>query len=190
MQTTIFQRAHTLLELLVTLAFIGVLLSLAVPALAHILRQQRANTAINSIAGAFQTARNSAISLKVPVVFCAKQDDALCGRDWHNGALVFVDRNRNSVVDSGERVLTQLAAFPAGSTLRISTFGNRQNLRFSAQGFLENYSAGNIVFCAVEGDARYARNVIFARMGRFRFGDDANHDGFNEDANGRALTCP
>jgi type IV fimbrial biogenesis protein FimT len=188
--TRAYQRAYTLIELLITLCIAVILTSLAAPSFASLMRSTQSATVINSLASGFQLARTSAITYSQPVVFCARQTDTACGTDWNNGSLVFTDKNNNNQLDIEERALANIPATPTGSKIKISTFGNRKYLRFNAMGFLENYTAGNIVFCPPGGTARDARNLIFTRMGRLRFGTDINSDGIRENAEGQPLSCP
>lgn len=184
------QDGYSLVELIVTVSITAILGSLALPAFANIIRSQQSLTAIESLMTAYQQARTSAIMLNKPVTFCARKNGSTCGSDWSQGALVFVDDNSDNIIDDGERVFAEMPAFPAGSSLSISTFGNRKFLRFAPSGLLENYSAGNIVYCPPKGKAQDARNLIFTRMGRPRLGTDSNGDGIREDADGQPLRCP
>lgn len=184
------QAGQTLLELIITLTITATLASLALPSFAAIYRTQQSLTAIESIITAYQQARTGAIMMNKPVTFCARKSEKICGSDWSQGALVFIDNNTDNIIDDGERVFAELPAFPSGSSISIGTFGNRKYLRFSPNGFLENYSAGNIVYCPPNARAQDARNLIFTRMGRPRLGTDSNGDGIREDADGQPLHCP
>lgn len=183
---------HTLPELVISLSLATILASLALPAFANLLRQQQGSSVIHTLANLYQLARTTAISSGKPVVFCARASESACGTDWRQGVLVFTDSNSNNQLDPlpAERALGTLEPLPAGSRLAISTFGNRRYLRFTARGTLEDFTAGNLVYCPPGGQARDARNLIFTRMGRLRFGTDRNHDGIRENAEGQPLGCP
>ena len=153
------------------------------------LRTVQSDTVMNSVVNAYQLARSTAISERKPVIFCAKADARTCGTDWTRGALVFADPNANRIQDNNERILADVAPPPTGSQLKMKAALNKQYLRFMGNGMLEN-TAGSIVYCPPGGTARNARNIIFSRNGRLRFGYDMNHDGIPENAEGQPLSCP
>ena len=182
-------RGYTLIELLITLSIMSILLSFALPGFASMLRTVQSDTVMNSVVNAYQLARSTAISERKPVIFCAKADARTCGTDWTRGALVFADPNANRIQDNNERILADVAPPPTGSQLKMKAALNKQYLRFMGNGMLEN-TAGSIVYCPPGGTARNARNIIFSRNGRLRFGYDMNHDGIPENAEGQPLSCP
>ena len=153
------------------------------------MRRVQSETVINSVVNAYQLARSTAINQRKPVIFCAKADERTCGNDWTRGALVFADPNNNRVQDDDERLLADIAAPPTGSQLTMKAALGKQYLRFMDNGMLEN-TAGSMLYCPPHGTARDARNIIFTRNGRVRFGSDINHDGIPENAEGQPLDCP
>ena len=182
-------RGYTLVELLVALCILAILLSLALPAFADVVRRVQSETVVNSLANAYQLARSAAINQRQPVVFCAKAGAGSCGNDWTNGALVFQDPNGNRVMENEEKLLAEIAQPPTGSQLKMRAALNKQYLRFMANGMLEN-TAGSITYCPPKGTPRDARNLIFTRNGRLRFGTAQNRDGIPENAEGPPLSCP
>lgn len=185
----LFNRGYTLIELIVVSSITVILASVAVPALSSAVRSIQGQTVINSLASAYQLARSGAITYRQPVVFCARLDDNNCGDDWRKGALVFVDPDDNRQRSAEERQLAIIPAPPAGSQLVMKAALNKQYLRFMSNGMLEN-TAGSLVYCPSTGKAREARNLIFTRNGRLRFGADQDHDGILENAEGQPLSCP
>ncbi len=188
-RNTSHQNGQTLIETLATLTISAVLASLAIPGFASLLREQRSQSVIHSLAGAYQLARTSAVEYAQPVIFCAKADERHCGNDWSQGTLVFTDPNKNRIADDDEKILADIAAPPTGSYIKWSASLNRQYLRFTPQGFSESYTAGNLIYCPPGATDRDARNIIFTRVGRLRFGADKNKDGILEDADNKNLQC-
>ena len=183
------QRGYTLMEMLVASTILLIVCGMAVPAFSGAVRRTQSESTIYSLANASQRARNMAISQRQPAVFCAMANAQTCGDDWTRGAMVFVDANDNRIVDSDEHIDTQLPATPTGSKLVMRAALGKQYLRFMPNGMLEN-TAGSIIYCPPGGTARDARNIIFSRNGRLRFGGDKNHDGILENAEGQPLSCP
>jgi type IV fimbrial biogenesis protein FimT len=182
-------QGYTLIELIIVACITSILMSFALPSFASLLRNVQGDTVINSIVNAYQLARSTAISQRQPVVFCAKADAQTCGSDWTRGAMVFTDPNNNRIQDNDERVIADIAPPPTGSHLVMKAALNKQYLRFMENGMLEN-TAGSMVYCPPNAANRDARNIIFTRNGRIRFGSDVNHDGIRENAEGQPLDCP
>lgn len=189
MTTAHDHNGHTLIELIAVLCIGVILASIAVPALSSAMRGIQSQTVLNSLAAAYQLARNSAVTYRQPVVFCARLDDNHCGDDWRRGTLVFADPDNNREHSEDERLVAIVAAPPAGSQLVMKAALNKQYLRFMANGMLEN-TAGSLVYCPAKGKAQDARVMIFTRNGRLRFGADLNGDGILENAEGQPLSCP
>lgn len=187
---TTHQTGYSLVELLVTLGIITLLTTLALPAMAALVRNTQTASLANSLIAASMLARTTAIAQRTSVVLCGKGDNA-CGKDWQNGAMVFTDANNNRKLEpnEGDTLVTELDHPPAGSQLSMKAALNKQYLRFMPNGMLEN-TAGSLQLCPAGNDAHQARILIFNRSGRFRFGTDANHDGIQEDANRQPLRCP
>lgn len=183
-------RGHSMSELLVTLGIISLLTSLALPAMASLVRGSQAASLINSLIAASMLARSTAINQHTSVVLCGKQDTG-CGKDWQAGAIVFTDTNNNRQLetDQGDTLIAELDSPPTGSQLVMKAALGKQYLRFMPNGMLEN-TAGSLQLCSAGNDPRHARILIFNRSGRFRLGTDTNHDGVQEDANRQPLRCP
>ena len=183
------QRGYTLLELLIALTILLILSTLALPSFSSIVKRTQAEIQMHALIDAAQLARSSAVSRRESVVFCATSNQQVCGDDWTQGAMVFVDPNNNRRIDPNEPVITTLPPTPEGSRLVMRAALNKQYLRYMSNGMLEN-TAGSFLYCAVNATAREARNVIFNRSGRLRFGSDKNRDGIPENAEGQPLSCP
>lgn len=133
-------RGFTLLELLVTLALGGILLSLAVIGLRDFIANNRAATQTNEIVGALQLARNEAVIRSAPVTLCAASNPAgtACASgtgsiNWSNGWIVFVDSaGAAGVIDAGDTVLRIYPVLKANSTLTADT----PFIRYKEDGFL------------------------------------------------------
>ncbi len=183
------QRGYTLLELLTTLTALLILSSLALPSFSSMVRRTQGETVIYALISAAQLARSSAITRREAVVFCASSNQLTCSDDWTKGAIVFADPNNNRQVDRDETLLSTLPPTPEGSSLVMRAALNKQYLRYMSSGLLEN-TAGSFIYCPAKATERDARNVIFNRTGRLRFGADHNRDGIPENAEGQPVRCP
>lgn len=109
----------TLIELLVTLAVLAVMLGIALPSFASLIRDTRLTTAINSVHVALSYTRSESIKRGRRVTICTSADQLACtgGVGWHGGWMVFEDRNGNGLRDAGETIMRVGAALPSGITI-------------------------------------------------------------------------
>ena len=184
----IARSGYTLLELLITLAILGVLLQMGLPSLAHLQRGREADMLMKTLTGHIALARSEAATQGRIVTLCPSRDGVHCGGDWGQGSLLFLDRNGDRVVNQDDRVLrVRLDETPPGS-LRWRAFGNRQALQIDARGFLLHQS-GNFTYCDASGDARLNRQLVVNATGRVRVSRDTDGDDVVEDSRGRPLLC-
>jgi type IV fimbrial biogenesis protein FimT len=93
----------TLVEILVTLAVLGILLGIALPNLSALLRRIQVNAVSADLANALQQGRNEAIKLSARVLVCAGNaagTACTATTDWgSNGWLVCHDTDANGACD-------------------------------------------------------------------------------------------
>lgn len=164
-------RGLSLLELLVGLSIAAILLMLAVPSLGRVLAQNRLATSGNQVLLAALTARQTAISHNLPVTLCAGRIEVGCHRDWSQQEwLVFVDTDRDGVLDSGER-LKLAERLPASSGLSIAANGPFRNaVVFQPIGTAETvtgaFAAGRIRICVADRIGNNATDLVLIGSGR------------------------
>lgn len=91
----------TLLELLIVMAMIAIVGSLAAPSFDSSISRNNVQSMRDSLFNAMQFARSEALKRKMPVGVCASNDQINCANDtnWHLGWVVFVDQNANGTQD-------------------------------------------------------------------------------------------
>ena len=114
-----------------------------------------------------------------------------CGRrnTWHNGALVFLDRNANGRFDGSDTLLRRMPRLREGDRFYWRSFRNRSYLMIRPSG-LTDWQNGNLLYCPESGDPRFARQIVINAQARVRHARDSDGDGIVEDAKGRAVECP
>lgn len=113
------QHGFTLVELVVTIALLAILTTLAAPSFSEVLRQWRRDSATRELTTSLQLARSEAIKTSRQIVVCPSTDGASCADDteWNTGWIVFVDdevvtlaSTGNPVVNTNERILKVVSA--------------------------------------------------------------------------------
>lgn len=86
-----YSRAFTLIELMVTLAVLAVVISLAAPSFSNMLQENRLSALTNDLQGALQLARSEAVKRRSNITICrsnADQDKCENGTNWAGGWLM------------------------------------------------------------------------------------------------------
>lgn len=162
------QHGLTLIELMISLAVVGTLGAVAVPAFSGGLEAARASETRAALLASLTGAATRAAITGVHGVLCPSTDGANCldSPDWSAGWLVFLDNNGSRELEGGERVLRVQPAL-AGKVRLHSTVG-RTRIVFQGNG---GNAGSNVTFtlCDGRGPAR-ARALIMSNTGGLRDG--------------------
>jgi len=180
----------TLIELMVTLAVFGVVISIALPSLSIFLESNQRAAQVNTLVSALNLARSEAVKRNNDVTLCTRNDagtacDAV--KDWDNGWIVFVDNSTNGIIDGTDvilRVYERLykRAAPKDVTLK-ETVADKRTLTYQARG-RANWAV-SFERCDDGGPVK-ARAIMVAITGRVRLSKDtsADTDKIHEDNSG------
>lgn len=95
-------RGFTIIELMLTLAVVAILATVAAPSFVNVIQNNRATTQANELVAAINLTRSEAVKRGVRVSLCSSSDQASCddSNDWSVGWIAFVDTGvANPVVD-------------------------------------------------------------------------------------------
>ena len=154
----------TLFELLLTVALIGILATVSVPAFSTMLARSRQVTEINSLFHAIHLARKESIRRRQVMTVCASSDGRSClpDTDWSSGWILFNNTDRDSPpqVDPGESIVR---AHTVGESIRITA--NRR--AFTLRATYRRATNGTFVVCDRE-DRVPPRALVISYTGRPR----------------------
>ena len=188
----------TLVELLIAVAILGVLLSMATPGFQSIMQDTRQVTSYNKLAGVLRFARSEAIKRSVAVSVCPRATDSTCGSDWSQGMLIFDDASANGApgaFDGTDSIVRVTKLQSAGVSVTASAIirpmtnpGVQSNIRFDGRG-QASWANGTWVLCDGRGDSS-ARALIMSGAGIARRAyKTPSSGGIVVDARGLAVDC-
>jgi type IV fimbrial biogenesis protein FimT len=174
----------TLIELMVVLAIVAILTTLAAPSFKSLIQSNTISSAVNTFLGDMRFARSESIRRGGGVVMC--RSDApeaaspTCGtgsgsssEGWASGWVVYMDQNSNGSIDSGEVLRVQSSLPTVGS---ISSNPVKNKYQFTGTGRLTGLlSVPTLTFGdPAKFDVGARRKVCINISGRARIAVESN----------------
>lgn len=178
----------SIIEILTTLLFLGVLALLAGGSFSTAITSARSNSALTPISESISLARSAAILENTTVTICGSPDGNHCDRDWNHIVLVFTDANEDGALNNRDRLIAATTLPNTGGEIRWRAFQNRRYLQINSVGFTRHQN-GSFTFCHDSGDPHHTRQLIVNRAARLRFALDRDGDGIVEDSRGNPVSC-
>lgn len=158
------QAGLTLIELLVSVAVLGVLVAIAVPSMAGLMRQWAMDASAETFAGDLRLARSTATRLYRPVTVCPHANGNDCTQTtWESGWMVFVDLDNDQRLDANETVILRRGA-QAGIAVINGKLTSVHSFDFRPNGTLSG--GANTIRVAAGAQGGDHREVVVNMMGR------------------------
>jgi type IV fimbrial biogenesis protein FimT len=168
-------RGFTLIELMVTIALLAILTTLAAPSFAKLIASTRLSSATNELYTSLVQAKSDAIRLGSRVTVCPSSNGSSCITSgtptWTTGWITFSDTTRAATpsVDAGEKILQIGQALDASISIR----GSLGYASFASDGSAKLINGGlytaKIRVCSPSAslnDNERARDISILRSGR------------------------
>lgn len=157
----------TFLELVVTIAIAAILSAIAAPSFVTTTQRFRVMGETTALVSTMSFARSEAIRRGEPVSVCASADGASCLSSslWHQGWIVFSDRNANRTVGT---ILKKQPALVGSDT--VNSDNSASFVTFSADGFTMALPASFVTFAVRTAPANtYATQcLVINKTGRLQ----------------------
>lgn len=149
-------RGFTLVELMVTIAIVGIVSAIAIPNMIGWRAERTLRGAINNMQADMQLARMRAIR-EAEVVAVVFNPGTRSYRIW-------VDANKNWALDPGEQELRSVT-LPVGVTFSGNPFGANQRTRFTSKGMPEAFMNGSVT---LQNNSPTPLRLVLSKVGRLR----------------------
>lgn len=147
-----------MIELLVVVAMIALLLTLAAPSFSAMRINQKLAAASNELYASVLQARNEALSLNRRVTV-----EPITGTDWKTGWRIYVDQDNSGTYVAGgtDRLILETAPVLGAFTLTGDGGGAAPaQFSFDPRGFLSGGSGSRVVFTSIE-TSRVKQVIVF-----------------------------
>jgi type IV fimbrial biogenesis protein FimT len=168
------QKGFTMIEMLVTIAIVGILAKIAIPSFQSMIITNRLATQTNDLIADLSLARSEAAKSGGRVTVCISSDGSTCtgGTNWSAGRIVFTDSGTYGSVDgtgaTADKILRVSPALAGNNTLVSASFTNASWVQYSGTGVSD--SSGTFTLC----HSGYPNNVVtVSNTGRVYY-DSAN----------------
>ncbi len=175
----------TLIELIVTVAMLGIITAIALPNLNLFMIRMKVDNEISELHRLLLIARNISINEGVSVTLCPLAADNSCSTNWNNELSVFVNPNNNGVLDAGERLVKVKAAVENNDSLQYT----QDNITYLPTGLIANRGAPFTFSYCPQDHSEMARAIIITPSGRAYTSADIDNDGKDEDRSGNEIIC-
>ena len=131
----------TLIEVVVTIAIVGILASIAVPSFLSIIQKNKKSTLRDELISALQLTRSTATISRMPITICGSNSSSTecsgSSSDWGEGWIIFTDNDDDGAIDSSEKIISIKNGISSGLSFNSTT----SHITYSSQGIADGYKA-------------------------------------------------
>ena len=159
------QYGFTLTELIVTIAIIAIITSVAFPYVQEQLSQAEQQRLVLELKSIIRQGRHQAMALRQRLVLCGSSDGIHCGDEtsWQQGWLLFNDQSRDRIRQDTEAIIYSRSLELKYGQLTWRGFGVANHLLFNPETGLMLGSNGTLTYCS--SIPQHSRKVVVSYMG-------------------------
>jgi len=155
----------TLLELMVIIAILAILITLALPSFQSTLRSNRVATTSNELLASLSLARSEGIRSTKGGGVCTSVNGTACGGGWNDGWMVWTESNGNGIFDGADT--DTVTRFSAGRQ-QLELAGTANAIAFDGRGRRIAGSSEDRIRIVPKGVAEPARCIQVSVTGQVR----------------------
>lgn len=160
-------RAFTIVELIICIAMIAILVSIAIPYFHEYRSKQEAKNIPIKLSQINRYARSQAAVFNQNIVICPSQDSVSCqANQWNKNILVFIDKNKNRQVDVDEQILHIDALNLKYGNLSWRGALSLPSVTYQAHTALPIGSNGSFYYCSTHLSNQ--QRIVLSKMGHMR----------------------
>lgn len=159
------KKGFTLIELLIVLFVLAIILAIAFPSFKQTIQDSRTKTAQYELLGAIEYARTLAVFNRSRSILTAKNN-------WHDGWIIFLDKDDNGVLGNDESILVDHPPLSGVKITGNSSMDKRISFISTGEGRAPGkanagaFIAGKLIICPRTPGKSY--KLVLSRGGRTR----------------------
>ena len=184
-----YKKGFTLIELMVGIAIIAILSTIALPRMNQFLTKMRVDNEISEMQRLLLTARNMAVNTGKNTTVCPLSNGS-CTKDWKSDISVFTNssniNNDNTYNAATEDLIKIKEEIESGDKLQ---FANFNRVVYAPTGRLIFPTVASTFKYCPKDEAEQARGIDISISGRSYTSADTDSDGKDEDRSGNEIVC-